>query len=282
MHFEDVVHLGRVDGVDDGLVFVASRRPVVVEIRVVVRPGFGEVEEAWDVEVDFGIVAACGAGDAAAAQGEFAADGPLGGFEREEVRVLARNGADREEPDVVGRSELKARTAHLSRRREQVVRSSKHAALGRTGVAVRRLVLVERRRVGVGDLHRIAGDEHGHRVRVPGAAVLAALERPAHAVGILFHPIDVDAPRRVGSLTQREDAVVLRAVGIKSLVLVVVGTVFILLRRSRARRYDWRRPETLRGVSCSMGGDRLADMPRHLHDVRLADFDDLDVLERRV
>ena len=276
-----LVFLRRVYGVDDGLVLVALRRPVVVEVGVVVRPGLGKVDHAGHAQVDVRLVAPSRPGFAAGSRHQLLADVPRGHFKREEVGVRARDGADGQEPDVVRRSELEAGIANFRRRRELFCRRGEHVVLRGARVSVRDLVLVERRRVGVRYLHRIARDEDRNRVCVPRAAVLAALERPAHAVCVLLHPVYVDSPRRIGSLAQREDAVVLRAVRIEALVLVVVRAELVLLRR-RGGRGDGRRPQALRGVARSVRCDRLAYVALHLHDVRLADLDDLNVLQRIV
>ena len=124
----------------------------------------------------------------------------------------------------------------------------------------------------------VAGDEQSG-VRTPVRRVLAALERPLHAVRIRLHPVHVDAPRRVLCVPQREHHAVLRRIGVAPPVLVVVVAELVVRRGGVV---DGRGDESVGVVPGDVGLYRLADDGVHGLHRRFAHLHDLKVLERRV
>ena len=241
------------------------------------RAGLGEVQDPRNFRVDNGRVRWRRAAHAAATRRKLFAHNPRRIVKREEIRVPARHRADGQKPHVIGRVEPEARIANNQRIAAIRILTGEEAVLRRTGVSVGDLILDQFCGIGIRYLHPVAGNQHRHRVGVPGAGVLATLERPVHAVGVRLHPIDVDAPRIRDRLAQGEYIIVLRAVGVVALVLVVVGPVFVFGRGGVVG--DRLRPKALRIVPCAMGFDRLADVPGHVSDVRLSNLDHLDMLQ---
>ena len=195
------------------------------------RAALRQVQDPRHGRVDLRSVSFSRSLDAPAARRELLAHVPFLCGKREEIRVFPRHGADGQEPHIVGGGEFEAGISHLAHivgirdfRLEKPV-------LRRIGLPVRSLVLDQFGSVDGWDLHAVPRHEDWYRVRVPAARILAALERPAHAVRVVLHPIDVEPPGGVRRVAQREHVVVLGTVGVGALVLVVVGAEFILGER---------------------------------------------------